>query len=34
MYGLMSESELLNELTALVGKLRYAIEGRDGAEAP
>ena len=33
MYGLMDESELLNELTTLVGRLRYAIEGRDGATA-
>lgn len=33
LYGLMSEADLLNELTALVGKLRYAIEGRDGPAA-
>ena len=28
-YGLMSEADLLTELTTLVGRLRYAIEGGD-----
>lgn len=33
LYGLMSESDLLNEVTNLVGKLRYALEGGDTATA-
>lgn len=33
LYGLMSESDLLAEVTNLVGKLRYALEGGDAATA-
>lgn len=33
LYGLMSEAELLAEMTTLVGKLRYAVEGGDRATA-
>jgi hypothetical protein len=33
LYGLMSQADLLTEVTNLVGKLRYAIEGGDGATA-
>lgn len=33
LYGLMSEPDLLTEVTNLVGKLRYAIEGGDSASA-
>lgn len=33
LYGLMSEPDLLTEVTNLVGKLRYAIEGGDRAAA-
>ena len=33
MYELMSDSEKLGELTKLVGKLRYAVEGRESALA-
>lgn len=33
LYSLMSESDLLSEVTNLVGKLRYAIEGGDRATA-
>ncbi len=33
LYGLMSESDLLTEVTNLVGKLRYALEGGDTATA-
>ena len=33
LYSLMSESDLLTEVTNLVGKLRYAIEGGDRATA-
>ena len=33
LYGLMSQSDLLTEVTNLVGKLRYAIEGGDAATA-
>ena len=32
-YGLMSEADLLGELTKLMGQLRYAIEGGDKATA-
>jgi hypothetical protein len=32
-YGLMSEADRLNELTRLVGRLRYAAEGGDRATA-
>lgn len=33
LYGLLSQQELLAEVTNLVGKLRYAIEGGDAAAA-
>ncbi len=33
LYGLMSEPDLLNEVTNLVGKLRFAIDGGDTATA-
>lgn len=33
LYGLMSEADLLSEVTNLVGKLRYAIQGGDRATA-
>ena len=33
MYELMSDSEKLSELTKLVGKLRYAMEGGESALA-
>jgi hypothetical protein len=33
LYGLMSEADKLNELTKLVGRLRYAAEGGDQATA-
>lgn len=33
LYGLMSQSDLLKEVTNLVGKLRYAVEGGDKATA-
>ncbi|MBI4305456.1 MAG: hypothetical protein HY678_03965 [Chloroflexi bacterium] len=33
LYGLMSEADKLNELTKLVGRLRYAREGSDTATA-
>ncbi len=33
LYGLMSETDLLTEVTNLVGKLRYAIQGGDEATA-
>jgi hypothetical protein len=32
-YGLMGEADLLAELSTLVGRLRYAVEGRDTATA-
>lgn len=32
-YGMMSEADLLTELTTLVGRLRYAVEGGDRATA-
>lgn len=31
LYGLMNESDRLQELTKLVGKLRFALDGNDGA---
>ena len=31
LYGLMNESDRLQELSKLVGKLRFAIDGKDGA---
>ena len=33
LYGLMSQADLLAEVTSIVGKLRYAIEGGDAAAA-
>lgn len=33
LYGLMSQADLLTEVTNLVGKLRYAVEGGDSATA-
>jgi hypothetical protein len=33
MYGLMSEADLLGELTTLMGRLRFAIEGGDDSGA-
>ncbi len=33
LYGLLSEADLLTEVTNLVGKLRYAMEGGDSAAA-
>ena len=33
LYGLMSQADLLTEVTNLVGKLRYAVEGGDAATA-
>lgn len=32
LYGLMSERQRLNELTKLIGKLRYAIDGQDSGQ--
>jgi hypothetical protein len=32
-YGMMSEADLLSEVTTLVGRLRFAIEGRDTGTA-
>jgi hypothetical protein len=32
-YGMMGEADLLAELSTLIGRLRYAVEGRDTATA-